>query len=97
MLDRPKLQCLRFGFSEVVWRKSSYTKKNSSAQVLQFRSDRPKLYPIMSSLLFNLCNLGRTDLNCSACDVDFLSRPEKIHKYTENLEHSSLAVYVGPA
>ena len=90
--DRPKFKCLRSGFPDVVWKKSTSTKKISSPQVLQFRSDRPKLYHIMSNLLVYLCNLSRTDLNCSACDVDFLSRPVKIHKYTENLEHSSLAV-----
>ena len=38
------------------------------------------------------CSLGRTALNCSACDLDFVKSSRKIHKYKENLKHSSLAL-----
>ena len=46
-------------------------RKSRALKSYSLRRSRPKLYHIMSILLVYLCNLGRTDLNCSACDLDF--------------------------
>ena len=47
----------------------------------------------MSTLLDYLCNLGRTDLNCSACDLDFLrlsGENPQVRRKTQALESCSL-------
>ena len=47
----------------------------------------------MSILLVYLCNLGRTDLNCIACDLDFVKsfgENPQLQRKTQVLESCSL-------